>query len=101
MALNCFFFFFVVTDVCESIHAFVCACHICAFGDFSTHFCEPVNGIVPALSGCTCLMAHTVFSLRACIGFICAHMKPLALTQVPQVINRIHRLVSIYVHHVP
>lgn len=35
------------------------------------------------------------------VCFICAHVKPLALTQLLKVINHIHHCVSIYVYHVP
>lgn len=40
-------------------------------------------------------------SVAVCDRFTCTNVKPLALTQLPEVINRIHHLVSIYVQCVP
>ena len=69
---------------------------------FCTHFFVDVNVIASALSSCTCTISvNSLFCHRIYVTFLLAHMKPLALTQLPQVINRIHHLVSIYVHHVP
>lgn len=87
LVLNCHFRIWI--GICRSGHVFLCdSCGLSQVIQSElqvSHFS---------------ISANSLHFENMCQFYLCPH-EPLASTQPPQVINRIHHLVSIYVHHVP